>query len=551
MAHRYVALPFQAEGFGATSPSHVSVALSAVSVRVDLRTGEVVSETQPCEPRRWTPFDPRALGDVVVRAEEGVRGPSTLVERRGWSARVEGELTQAAVAEDFLIAVVALPGERWDCIGLAFGAEGPAVRLQAWEHAQVASHGAIAACAAGECVHVLRHHDGRLQSASVSVPPTFALSGHQVFVAGTKVCILAGDKLLLVESTELELGATHRALPIVYEPLTRQGAGHPTVATVAFVVGTNMYLDHPTLRRLRVELAAGDPSVRRGDTIVLDDVREEIPGIFRVHAWHAVGGGKSTRPPPPRLELAAPCLQEPMHTLPAGVESSQSTDSRTLAELASQHGFRAPELLLRLLQRRDADPVFRRWLAKLWLDDMAVRDLTVGLDADPNLVAFCGLGDGDEYALYVYPPWCAEGREPPVVVYRHESNFAEFRASTFAAFFESELQSQGAESAKAREYARLVRDALDFPEAARAAGAAPAWLPLDSPAPGVTVDAALQREARGEVLEAERALLTVFLRDRDAAPRAAAELARIYDQLGWHMARAHLQRSALFERSGK
>jgi hypothetical protein len=535
--HQFVPLPFHAECFGPVSDASVNVAKSAVSAEVNLATGAVTARSEGHHPRRPAEVSV-ALAGLGERVHETPEGPLTeLADASGHAARFMGELTCAARSGHFVLGVVSMPGPRSDCVAFSLGS--PLVlRLPAAPDARVALGSGIAACAAHDHVHVFRFGHGAIQSVSVPIPHTPEPDLH---VALGRVCVLSGDRLLLIDAQALPFGETHVASSISYAALTTGGAQVPDPATVAFVFSDKILVDHPRFKRLTLAKTPGCPEVVKGDQVMIDDVREELPGIFRVYAWRKAGAGGSVRPPPAPLELPRPAIAPLSEDVPSSEVTAPETGGppsplARLHDLSARHGFRASDCLVRLLAERERDPVFRRWLDKIGFDLIEVRSLTPDWDADPCLLAFAGLGNGDEYCLYVYPPWCADGREPPVVEYWHETNFVDFRALDFESFLVRELDSRVADGFVDDELARLIRERLALPSAGRDAGEAPEFLPLDQQshaAPALDVEAALELERRGDAAAAERALLRQFLLGGDLAAAARKELERLYAKLAW------------------
>ena len=457
MAHRYVKFPFRAEGFGPTSLTHVTVASRAVSVEVDLATGAVVTSNRGYA-RNDPPDASLALRGITERIVESAAGPMTeLSNRDGAAVRVAGELSQAWRCDDFVLGVVALADGRRQCVALLLRGT-QVLRLPASGESTLAGHARFAACAFEGVIHVVASDGATLRSASMALPPSHSYSGPDIFVAGTKVCVLCADTLLVIEATELPFDGPHVGLPIRYEAMTGTGQG----ATPALEVpGPSVTLEEAPVASVRDTAAPGD--------------------------------------------------------------------AKRLEELATRHGFVVSELLAKLLHMRESDRTFRRWLVELGFDDINVRGLTADWNADPSLLAICGLDNGDEYALYVYPPWCQKGHEPPVVAFLHETNFVEFRARTFEAFFDVELQRRIDEEGADRALVSKIREQLQLPQTPRSVGEPFPWLPTEREQP-------TEFKNLDETLDTERELLQAFLAQGADAPRVAHALGRIYRARGWTFA---------------
>ncbi|HWL84998.1 MAG TPA: SMI1/KNR4 family protein [Polyangiaceae bacterium] len=528
MAHRYVKFPFRAEGFGPASFTHVTVASRAVSVEVDLATGAVIASNRGYE-RKEPPDASRTLRGLTERIVESAAGPMTeLSNRDGAAVRFSGELSQAWRSDDFVLGVVLLPEGKAQCVALLLGGT-EMLRLPVSRESTLAGHARFAACAFEGVVHVVASDGAVFRSASMALPPSHPDSGPDLFFAGSKVCVLCADTLLVLEATELPFDGAHVALPIRYEAMAGGGQGDPEPGRVAFVLPQSILVDHPRLKRLRLSKNPGSPDIAKGDHVLIDDFREALPGIFEVQAWHKAGTEAHAPGAAPALELPRPSVT--LEEAPAGGarDVAPPGDAKRLEVLAARHGFAVSDLLSKLLRMRESDRIFRRWLDAVGFGDINVRGLTADWNADPNLLAICGLGNGDEYALYVYPPWCQKGREPPVVEYLHETNFVEFRARTFEAFFENELQRRIDEEGADRALVDAIREQLQLPQTARPVGEPLPWLPIERGRP-----AELQNiEGKSDT---ERELLQTFLTQGSDAPRAAQALERIYRKRGWTFA---------------
>ncbi|WP_394827750.1 hypothetical protein [Pendulispora albinea] len=553
------------------------MALRAVSAEVDLTTGTITAR------EGGYVRDPPAEASLVLQgltenlAETAIGHTTELSDPEGQKARFDGEISHAWRSGDFVLAIVAMPDRRWDCVAFTLGGE-EVHRLPASWQSPLAGSAHVAACALEGLVHVFRWEGTTVRSVSLATPPSYGGEGPDVFVTDARICVLSGGYLLLIEADELAFDGAHTALPMRYEALAGAGGSDPDPGEAVVVLPESILVDHPRFKRLRLPRDSNAPAIAKGDPIFIDDIREGLPGILHVHAWHKAGEEPTVRPAPPPLELDPPAVAlapEPSFASPpslhAPVASSGARvlDSERLDDLASRHGFVASELLLKLLRVRESDGVFRRWLDKLGWDIIEVRALARDWDTDPNLLAVCRLANGDEFALYIYPPWCKEGNEPPVVEALHETNFVEFKARTFEAFFDRELQRRVDEEAADTELVRMIRERLEFPMAARDAGEPPPWLPVESvppstpaapraggglfasiknlfaksSAPNGPVEAALAIEKHGNVLEAERALLRLYLLRHELAPRAALELRRIYRSLDWNFAFENIESS--------
>ncbi len=579
MAHSFIPLSFVPDQISSVSSTHATVTTSAITGHVDLATGSVTTGVEPGIYRQTKPLDPsQALVGLRETCQETDQGPRTEVAYPNEPpTRLDGEITAAWSSGRFVVAALSDP--RAGATLVAFFPGQPVAHriFLPWPTAMVVGDGDVAACAGQGALHLFRLDGDRILTTSI---PVVAARNLSVTVHGDKVYVLAGETLFRVEVSALDFASTPTAQAIAFDPLVGEGQRDDEAAVVAFALPESILLDHPRFKRLRVPRVAGQyADLEKGDRVVLDDVQEEMPTIFRVRAMHKVGAAPSVRPPPPpAIQLDAPTFEEPSR--PASAVPRQP-DSQILLALATRHHFLAPLLLVRLLQLNEADLVFARWLRRVYLGDIEVRSSAADWDADPNLLAFLGLGNGDEYSLYIYPPWCAPAdqpaREPPVVEFFHETGFAELRALTFDAFFDwlleqaIELEEDETTRDKTRELVAKIRERLDFPRGQRDLGVAPEWLPKEdeptvapargllasvsrffssasSSAPGVKDDPrmrlALSLEAKGDLVAAERVWLRAHLLDRGYANAdatiAASALRRLYAQLGWTFALENL-----------
>lgn len=541
MAHRYVPLPFAAQAFVGSSPRHAVVAFQAVRAHVEIGTGRV--ETSAAErvvhfARKVVP--PTAQRLVVERAETA-RGPFTLLrdERAEREREIEGELELVHRHEHHLALVVATTGYRWDLV-LTDLDRSRETRLPATFDAILSADGPIVACLAGRLLHVVSFADGAPRVVTLDVPRAIR---SDVVVHGRTVLVLSGTSLLLLDVDALPFADAPTTLAPTLELLAPPRPREDVPATVAFVLPDSIGLDHPRYGRLRVKKGEG-PVPQRGDQVRLDDVREDLPGVFRVYGYTTAGGG-GTVATAPSLALVLPSLERPPY--PYVPSANVSREAAKLAELAEEHRFVAPETLRRLLAIREEDPAFCRWLDRIGLDQIELRGLVEDWDADPCLLAFAGLGNGDEHALYIYPPALEDGREPPIVTYLHETGYVDFESEGFDGFLEKVL-ARADEAPDLAPYVHLVRERLGFPAGAREVGTAPSYLPLDevlgrkgrSRDEAAAIAEARALEGAGDLLAAERTLVFAYLANGSGASAAKRELPRVYEALGWTLCLAHL-----------
>lgn len=303
-------------------------------------------------------------------------------------------------------------------------------------------------------------------------------------------------------------------------------------------MSSRFLVDHSVFGRLTLERSAALAGAV-GDLVYLDDVVEELPGIHRVHAYHFDARRSFRKATPPNLSLEMATPASPVR-LPssAAAPSESSTPSilGLLERLEAEHGVRISPLLVSVVRQEAQDPVLARWLQILGLSllphagDLEAypmgQHLVSDWGADPHLFQLVDLGNGDAHALYLYPPWCASGREPLVVTFRHEGNEVDFEALTFEAFLVQRLASHRGDT----EIVALVRERFGLPHAVAECAEPPDFLRQASPS-------YREAEAPRDSLEAERAALRRYLREEGGAIRALLE---VHSALGWRYAREQL-----------
>jgi hypothetical protein len=541
--HRLYALPFQGMAIGMADAEWVSVARLGVSTTVELATGAQWPKRESfdgLEPEDLTD----ALGDIAMSLTEGEDGPWTRLRRGAWEATFAGQLRYACRTGDLVVGGVAMPGPSMHAVAFVVGGDQrlrlPLSAVEGHRMRFEAADGVAAVCD-GEAMHVVSGDDeGRLRSVTLTMPPLGWRP--DVRIADGLVFVLPMEHLLVVDIGELPFADPHRPVAARFEPVVAEGWADDELATVAVITQGRILADHPRLGRLRLRRHPLDPAIAPGAQVRIDAMVERLPGRYRVDRW-SVEGRPSQAPPerPEPLDLPAPevtPLPEPVRgDAPSAVVVAGPTK---LELLAAEHGFTAPPLLVKLLARRRDKPVFRRWLDQLGFDAIELRGLTTDWEADPCLLAFSGLGNGDEYALYPYPPWCEGGREPFVAVFLHEIMASEFVATTFEAFFVNTLAERATDSDTSAALVGHVRRELTLP-------AGPLWVGDDPgvlvPENGVaTAAAARALEAAGELHAAERVWVKLFV-DDDGDEEAHEALVRLYEHLEWSLPLAHLRQA--------
>lgn len=568
----FIRLPAKFTALEVLEPGRVRVGSQAVSVEVRLSTGETFPGGRGM-PALGLPNLADTIGEVGLRALETDAGPRTELfapsltpgltpsaavhrlegaPRQGVRAPGRGALvglvTTTPMARgprfDFTVTALALdpaPSER--C-----GAGNP-LRLPAELGSAVVAGEGFVACSMTGALHVARISDASgwgglapLGAITLPLPPTWAPTPAALAVDGRTLVALAGDVLVVLDVDALPVGEGHRILGLTLVPIEPRGPSHPEPAKVVFVMSDKVLADHPSLGRLQLPITPSTPTVARGDLVRIDDARQELPGIFRVYAWARPDDPRGASQPRPPLVLPPPELELAMGDASS---ASKGSERAALEALARRHGLAVPPRLLRMLGLADEDPVFRRWLEQLWLE-LEVRSLVGDWQADPSLLAFAGLGNGDAWCLYVHPDAPADS----VVLFSHETNAVDELPTTFDAWLDAHLAGFETEQPGRRFDPRLadlatrVRAALEVPS--RAPVVAPPASALRRPptpfwwqAASLTGDFSVPLRvnewaetnlAAGRMRDAERWVLARYLRG-DLASRDA--LLRVYEALGW------------------
>lgn len=539
--NHFIRLAFAATELSLTSESQaIAGLLQGVSVRVDLHTGAIVP-VQTLLQRPRLPALSLTLGQATAKLEETAEGPFTVISDPELGAtRFAGEARNGVREGELVLCLASMPGPRVDCLVMCLRTHS-VVRQPALSASRFASGPNLVACTGQQILHVARLHEGQLESLTVALPESVRIP--EVAITGTRIVVLSGTHLVVLDANSLSFAQAHTSLPLTLTQREARGESLEGAAKVVFVLSDKVLVDHPVRKRLTLPLTSTSPQVAKGDEVVIDDLREELRGDPRVHAWHKVGqsGGDAEKgmPEPATLTLEA-------RILPPLDASSKTLKNRILLEkMATKHGFRVPSKLLHLLMMHDEDAVMRRLLGKLGMDCIEVRDLVRDWDADPCLIAFSGRGTGDETCLYIYPPYSFQ-HEPPIVEFNHEENLVEPLALTFDHWITSELNARVEREPDLAPIADRVRQALRLPstDVPHAEVTWPAW--FDAPRNINGFKSAKEAEAKGRALmdegkwmEAERYLLRAYL-EPDGAKATRALLTRVYIELGWSLPRDHL-----------
>ena len=536
--HGYVTSPFAGE-FGPCAGARFGWVTRDIVAGVDAITGDLFPQPGQYQPSPKGSF----LDGLEFMAEETPEGPFTNLRGPGLpTLRFFGELREGARAGNLALLLVNAPGTGLLAMPLILGQQ-PTHAFPVRGRYRIASEGDAIALADPGRVLVLRALDGKLAGTSIDTQSNLPFD---VALSDTHLAVATGQQLLFFDRRVL--AQTPGFAPMTLTLAARSGTPkpQPEPAVVAAATTTRILADHPKLGRLTLDGLSGQKRPAPGTKIQLDDVREELPGIFRVKRYRVEGGFSWSEAPTGSLVLSA-IADVPSIPLPTRAPENQpppallATRLPAMETVAQATGAKLSPLLVRLMRDEFTDPLLRRALRELGLSMLEQlspseldgkprkNHLVEDWNADPHLFELVPLGNGDSIALYFYPPWCREGREPPVVVFRHEVNLLDFEALTFDAFLEKQLRAPK----RNPEHVRRVREALQFPQTDRDGGTPPGFLPLDdtwgqqSPA---LLSTARELEANGKLVEAERAAMAAYLRDEGGANDV---LVGIFQKLGW------------------
>lgn len=535
--HRVIALTRSGGKIIPRSDGKLVVQHERIAFAVDPKTG-TIAPTELVSPEPPRAGDPEvSLGRAGLRLAERETdsGPATrILTKEGAELAVfAGTAQRLGISGHLFAGIVAYADQTRAVVAGVLGDRDRQV-LRIAEDGRTAAGGKdfVAVAGAPGSLHVFRTIGGALSRVTIGVP---AYPAGSIYVEGDTVWLVIDDKLVAIDLTIVPR-ETRCTRPSSFTPVVPPATPVAEPGLVAFVIATSIGIDHPRLGRIVIPRAPEHPEVTKGDSVLLEDVYEELPGIFRARAFRTGSGKASARPPPPVLEAPEPTVDERLVRWDEIAMPSSGMHEGLLAQLealATKHRFKIPPLLARLLDAADGDAVVNRWLSRLGFE-AEVRFKCTDWGADPFCLGFASEGNGDAYCLYPYPPQCGPEQEPPIVEFFHETNESELLATSFEAFF-SDFLAQRLEWKEAghAEIVELVVSRFGLSTPARLAKPPrPDWLPenLDDDRLIDKADAFLQEK---ELVLAERFLVSRWLAQDKPDASVKKRLESIYEKLGW------------------
>ena len=394
--------------------------------------------------------------------------------------RLEGRL-RAAAGGDFLSVWTAINEKTDRFTALVPGGPSDSLLSVAPNHASPITLGGGAALTAPyRYVIIARLRDGVPVLTRVSLPEQHWTSA----VIGDGVAwVQSADRLMRLELAALPLEpAPDLALPWLDPP----GPSHAPdfYARVTGVGEGEATAEHPDLGvvTLRGDVSGLKPRAR----VTLEEVREVLPGVYRVRRWRPAHGTAALYTPPAALSLPASDLPP----LPAAPASTETAWAAALRGVAAARGFAVSPLMARFFERCDTDERFRQQVQRLGL--YLSIDGTTGcwLGTDSAIVRFAGDMSGQVYGLYLYPPEQLPDAPAPIVYWDHETREVSWQAADFDTFLRELLADR--ERWHKDENAVFVRDALGLSAGRPERVPAPVWFVDAHSEPSVGLQAALE-----------------------------------------------------------
>lgn len=536
--HRVIALTRPGGKIIPRSDGKLVIQHERIAFAVDPKTG-AVSPTEPISPEPPRAGDPEvSLGRAGLRLaeRETASGPATriLTPEGAELAVFAGTTQRLGIAGHLFGGIVSYADQTRAIVAGVLGDRDRQV-LRISEDGRTAAGGKdfVAVAGAPGSLHVFRTLGGALSRVTIGVP---AYPVSSIYVDGDTVWLIIDDKLVAIDLTVVPR-ETRCTRPSTFTPVIPPAVPAAEPGLVAFVIASSIGIDHPRLGRIVIPRGPEHPTVEQGDSVLLEDVYEELPGIFRARAFRTGSGKASARPPPPLLESPEPTVDERLVRWDEIAVPSSGMHSGLLPQLevlATKHRFKIPPLLARLLDAADGDAVVNRWLSRLGFE-VEVRFKCTDWSGDPFCLGFASEGNGDAYCLYPYPPQSTG--EPPIVEFLHERNESELLSTSFNEFF-SDFLAQRIEWKEPghAEIVELIVTRFGLPKPQRIAKPPrPDWLPenLDDDRLIDKADAFLQEN---ELVLAERFLVSRWLAQDKPDASVRKRLEAIYEKLGWTLA---------------
>lgn len=377
-------------------------------------------------------------------------------------------------------------------------------------------------------VSVFRLVGGELGCFRTSLPEGSAPSA--CFADGL-LCISVNNKLLLINVGSLSFEPGFNQGDLAFMAIGG-GRGSSIPGRVVFAGPSMAMLDHPEYGRIKLDLGAGSVTLKSGDEVILDDVREKLKGIHEVKAWHK--SGEAATAVPEAIPLVLKAIDLPPRDMP--VEHTKLENAVHLRSLSARLKFRTTPLFEKVISLNDSDPRFQEWLERQGFIVQVEELSQAWMGADPCLIPIVSNGGGDLDALYFYPPAFHEGEGLPVARWCHDSNEVEWLAGGFDEYFANQLDKWGEEAAISR---KLVMEALGLDDSILNKPAQSEPPPWFSAAHGREKEPALTkviRAAKTDPMGAERDLVALYARPRSEDGellKVFKAMEKIYAALGW------------------
>lgn len=459
----------------------------------------------------------------IIERLEDRRGPrARLSALEGPSlefvCEVEGEVRSAVATPDMVMFTLLEEGRR--------------VIVRGEERVEISdargactSHGALATLQHGALVVVTPAPGGSGLVVSRAALPTETRGG--IASSGAHLYATSGSRLFIIDPRALEPGDQAMS----YARIVDAASADPEPAQVVFAGGALVAVNHPRLGRLSLDRTLSATPLAKGDAVILDDVKEAMPGLWKVSAWHKVGEEQAPTSAAAKLEVGV----AEMPPLFREAVKEHRTFGPVLEAALGRHRLSLDGKLRRLVSLHDTDPTFARWLDRIsMILDITGLSITQVEGTDPCLLGIAANGNGDAISLYLYPPAIEAGIAPPVVDFWHETREITYLAADFDSYLEEELRSHAED-----EIGKLILEKLGPLGKKRPTAEPPEWFIAvhgEGPLPDRKEVAKLKKT---DPRRAER-MLVRLLREDPEDTKVAKELAALYKTLGWSWHRENL-----------